>query len=93
MNKTETITLIDGDFDDKEAREILVNIFSSKINFHQLKNYTSHERYGKVDAHAAKRIIELKKGLEMALEILLVAQKNNKQITINTEVNITISDT
>jgi len=38
MNKTEMITLIDGDFDDKEAKEILVNIFSSKINFHQLKN-------------------------------------------------------
>ena len=91
MIKTEVITLIDGDFDEKEAKEILVNIFSSKINFHQVKNFSSHEKYGKVDTHAEKRIIALKKGLERALEILLEAQKNNNRLTINTEVNITIT--
>jgi hypothetical protein len=92
MNKTEFITLIDGDFDDREATEILVNIFSSKINFHQVKNFSSQERYGKVDAHAAKRIIELKNGLEKALEILLNAKKNNKRLTIKSDVNITITE-
>jgi|688.fasta_scaffold2154592_1 hypothetical protein len=91
MIKTEVITLIDGDFDEKEAKEILVNIFSSKINFHQVKNFSSQEKYGKVDAHAEKRIIALKKGLERALEILLEAQKNNNRLTINAEVNITIT--
>lgn len=92
MNKTEFITLIDGDFDDREATEILVNIFSSKINFHQVKNFSSQERYGKVDAHAAKRIIELKNGLEKALEILLNAKKNNKRLTIKSDVKITITE-
>jgi hypothetical protein len=92
MNNKEIITLIDGDFDDREAKEILLNIFSSKINFHQVKNFSSQEKHGKVDAQAAKRIIELKSGLERALVIILQAQKNNNRLTIHTEVDITITD-
>lgn len=92
MNKTEKLTFIEGAFTDAEAKEILMNVFSTKINFHQTKNLSSQERFGKVDVVASKRIIALKKGLEKAMEMITEANKNNKKLTIKSEINITISD-
>jgi hypothetical protein len=92
MNKTEKLTFIEGAFTDAEAKEILMNVFSTKINFHQVKNLSSQERFGKVDVAASKRIIALKKGLEKAMEMIAEANKNNKKLTIKSEINITISD-
>ena len=92
MNKTEKVTFIEGAFTDAEAKEILMNVFSTKIKFHQVKNFSSQERFGKADVSASKRIIELKKGLEKAMEIIIDANKNNKQLTIKSEIVISISD-
>ena len=92
MNKTEKLTFIEGAFTDAEAKEILMNVFSTKINFHQVKNLSSQERFGKVDVAASKRIIALKKGLEKAMEMIAEANKNNKKLTIKSEINITITD-
>ncbi len=92
MNKTEKLSLIEGTFSDIEAKEILINVFTQKINFHQRKNFSSQERFGKVDATASKRIIELKKGMEQALAIVELAQKNKQNISISSEINITISN-
>lgn len=38
MNIIEKLTLIEGDFSFDEAKKILNSIFSSKINFHNIKN-------------------------------------------------------
>ncbi|MFN3446180.1 MAG: hypothetical protein ACK44D_10600 [Bacteroidia bacterium] len=92
MNKTEKLTFIEGAFTDAEAKEILMNVFSTKINFHQVKNLSSQERFGKVDVTASKRIIALKKGLEKAMEMIAEANKYNKKLTIKSEINITITD-
>ena len=58
MTKTENLTLIEGIFLAEEARDILINIFSTKINFHELKNFSSLEKHGKEDKTAQKRIFE-----------------------------------
>ena len=47
MKKNETFNLIDGVFSVDEAREILMNIFSTKIQFHEMKNLSSEERFEK----------------------------------------------
>lgn len=91
MNKTEKLTLIEGTFSDEEAKEILMNIFSTKINFHEVKNFSSIERFGEVDATAQKRIPDLKREVEKLTKILAEARATNKQITINSEINISLS--
>lgn len=91
MNKTEKLTFIEGTFNNIEAKEILINVFTQKINFHQRKNFSSQERFGKVDAAATKRIVELKKGLEQALSMVEEAQRNNQEINISSEISISIS--
>ena len=39
MNKMEQLNLIEGNFSDEEAKEILMNIISTKIHFHEMKNF------------------------------------------------------
>lgn len=91
MNKIETLNLIEGNFSNEEAKEILMNIFSAKIHFHEMKNFSSMERFGKQDETAVKRIPELKSCMGKLLEIVEEAKSNNKKLVINSEINISLS--
>lgn len=91
MNKTQKLSFIEGTFNDTEAKEILINVFTAKINFHQVKNFSSQERFGKVDNFAAKRIIELRKGLEEALELVKEAQEKQLHLQLSSEITITLT--
>ena len=55
MTTEENISLIEGNFNKQEAREVLLNIFSTKLQFHELRNFSSKERLGKTD----ETIVEL----------------------------------
>lgn len=88
MNTTDKLVLVDGRFSDEEAREILLNLFSTKIHFHEAKNFSSQERFGKDDATAMKRIPELKTCLDQVREIVSNAKSNKKRLHISAEVRI-----
>ena len=92
MNKIEKLKLIEGEFSFKEAREILTSMFNSKINFHNIQNWSSQERYGKDDETAQKKIPLLKNEIEKLEEIILEAKANNKKLVINSEINISLKD-
>lgn len=59
MNNTETLKLIDGRFQNEDATEILMSIFSSKINFYNLRNLSSYVRFGCDDEIAQQTIATL----------------------------------
>ncbi len=82
--------LIEGTFSDQEAKEILKNFFESKIHFHEMRNFSSEERFGHKDAMAVKRIPELKEASKDILEIVQQAKLGNKRMLINASVQITI---
>ena len=88
MYKSKTMTLIDGDFSSDEAFELLRNLYSSKIQFHELKNYSSKERVGKEDEIAMKRISELKESLESILIVIKEASKGENRIEIKSVIDI-----
>jgi hemerythrin superfamily protein len=92
MNKIEKLKLIEGEFTFNEAREILTSMFNSKINFHNIQNWSSQERYGKDDETAQKKIPLLKNEIEKLEEIILEAKANNKKLVINSEINISLKD-
>ncbi len=92
MNKLETLTLIEGNFSEEEARDILMNIFSAKINFHQSTNFSSQERFGKQCEIAQKRLPELKKEIEKVRQVVSEAKSKNKRLIITSEINIYLSD-
>ena len=92
MNKREKLTLIEGKFTGEETKEIITSIFSSKINFHNLKNWSSNERYGKDDEIAQSRIPALKKEMERVLEIVSDKKVKNYRFEITSHINISILD-
>lgn len=59
MKKTETIDLIKGTFTPSEARDLLLDLLNSKINFHNKKDFSSRERFGKPDADSEQRLKHL----------------------------------
>lgn len=91
MKNTKVLKLIDGSFSPDEAREILMNVFSSKIQFNKMKNFSSEERFGKEDITALKRIPELKKSMDIISKLIEEAKQNNETIQIISEVKITLS--
>lgn len=92
MKDIEKLTLIDGVFSTEEAKEILMSIFTSKINFHNIKNWSSNERFGKDDESAQRRIPALKNEIENLQIILSKAKANNKKLVVTSEINIALSD-
>jgi hypothetical protein len=93
MKTTDKIILIDGNFSPTEAKELLMNLFINKINFHQNKNFSSQERYGKEDETATRRIPELKESVEAISKIINDATAQNQNIVISSTVNIQFSKT
>lgn len=88
MEKKNTFKLIDGTFSSNESREILHNLFSSKIQFHHIKNESALERFGKEDEIAVKRIPQLSDSLNEILEIIQEAAERGEQLEIKSEVLI-----
>ncbi len=91
MKNNEVLSLIDGKFSATDARELLMNLFSSKIQFHQMKNFSSQERFGKDDKLAAKKIPILKENVEILSEILKKAEKQKGKLIIKAMVEISFS--
>jgi hypothetical protein len=88
MSKEKHLKLIDGTFESKDAFEILMNVYSSKIHFHQLKNIQSQEREGKDCKKSKRRIEELKKSMDKASKVLASAQLKGKRVIMKSEVII-----
>lgn len=88
MNKSKTITLIDGQFSSDDAFVLLTNLYSSKIKFHQLKNFSSMERFGKEDEMSLERISKLKENLETILTLMKEATADENRIEIKSVVHI-----
>ena len=92
MNSNKKLQLIEGEFSFNEAKEILTSMFNSKINFHNIQNWSSQERYGKDDETAQKKIPLLKNEIEKLEEIILEAKANNKKLVINSEITISLKE-
>ena len=90
MSKHKKLTLIEGTFSNEEAKEILMNIFSTKIHFHEMKNFSSMERFGKEDEIAQKRIPALKKELIKLREFLSETKAENKKLVVSSEISISL---
>lgn len=88
MKNSEDLKLIEGTFLPTEAKEILTSIFSSKIQFHTTKNFSSQVRFGHDDAFSAIRISELNQCLETIFEIITEAEKSNQSVSIHSEISI-----
>lgn len=92
MSTKKKLVLIHGEFSPTEAKQILTSIFSSKIQFHELRNFSSMERLGKEDKLSIKRIPQLKKSLIQIEKAVEKSRKQNKRVKIESEITISLID-
>ncbi len=90
MKNTEILTLIDDEFTSDEAKEILFKMISFKINFYNIKNWSSHERFGCDDDVAQKRLSALKKESEILESVFTDAKIKDVKISVKSEINISL---
>ena len=90
MKETETLSLIDGQFSDEEAKDILMNVFLKKITFHERKNFSELEMHGESDQNAQSRITALKQEMEKVHEIIAEAKSKNQRLKISSEIKISL---
>lgn len=92
MKNCQNLKLTECFFSEDEAKEILISFFNSIINFHNIKNWSSNERYGKQDEISQKRIFELRKEVVKLQVILTEAKLQNKKIVVSSHIDITLLD-
>lgn len=74
------VTLIDGTFNVAEAKDVLINMFTMKINFHSQKNVSHIERFGTPDDNSKARVEFLK--AEMAKLETIIAEATDKNVSL-----------
>ena len=92
MTRKQDLKLIEGEFTPADAKEVLMSLYSSKLNFHQMKNFSSIERFGKKDETSTKRIPELKESLRVISAIIQEAASKKKKLILTATVNIEFAD-
>jgi hypothetical protein len=90
MKNTEIYTLIDGEFTSEEAKEILLKMISIKINYYNIQNWSSNERFGCDDDVAQKKLSALRKESEVLQSVLSEARFKNVKLCIKSEINISL---
>ena len=92
MSETSKYVLIEGVFQPQEARDALLEVFTGKIRFHQQKNLSSMERFGKEDEIALRRIPELKAELKRIQQVVQEAEAHQMKLRIHADVHISLSN-
>jgi hypothetical protein len=92
MTNTEKITLINDSLTNEEAKDLLIHLFKSPINFYNIKNWSSQERYKKDDEISQQRIPALINEMEKIQAIILKSKKEKKKIVVSSEINISLVD-
>lgn len=87
VNK-QTKNIVTGEFSASEAKDIVSNLIIQKINFHNLRNFISQERFGKPDEDSLQRMEELKESRQHLFEIINSAREGGKTIKIESDITI-----
>jgi len=82
------VTLIDGTFNVAEAKDILMNMFTMKINFHQQKNISHIERFGTPDDNSKAKVELLKAEMAKLETIITGATDKNVSLKVTSAIHI-----
>ena len=84
--------LIDGQFQPNDAMNLLMSLFNSKIEYHQLESFSNQMRSGSDVSSSQNRIQSLTYSVESIKELLKEADLNGKQLKIEGLIQITFAD-
>jgi hypothetical protein len=82
--------LIEGQYTPLEAKKILLGLINSKINFHQLENFSNEIRFNELNAHSKIRIELLTTASESIKDLFTYSLLNDMQFKIEGTVQISL---
>ncbi len=91
MDATHNLKLIDGEFTPAEARKMILDLVSSKINYHAMEAFSIRERFNGDVAYSEKRIEELKKARSCLEDFINQASDNGLNLKVESVINIAFS--
>lgn len=82
------LKLIDGKFSPTEFKEILLNLFLKKIEFHKINNFSSQIRYGMDNTTAVEKMTELNQSIEKMIKLFEEAKEKDLKLIVFSEIQI-----
>lgn len=82
------VSLIEGQFEPKDAMDILQNLISQKVNFHLVRNFNSEVRFGVKSTKSLNRIKALKEANIEIQEIIEKADREGHQLSVKANIQI-----
>jgi hypothetical protein len=82
--------LVKGSFSPEDALEIINHLIAEKINFHEMRSFSSKIRFGEVDQNSEERIIELKKSRAAFTSIITKAREQGKTLKIESTISVEV---
>lgn len=83
--------LIDGEYCPDEAREILLSMINSKIQFHVNRDFSSVIRMGKPEFTSRERLKELREAKKKVISLIAEAEKENKVLQIKSSIEVSLT--
>ncbi len=88
--ENETYDLVKGEFTPEDALEIVSNLFTQKVNFHEMRSFSQNIRFGCEDPSTKERLAELRKSRDEAITVIKEAMEEGKAIRVNSTLSLEI---
>jgi DNA-directed RNA polymerase subunit F len=78
MKKTNQFSLIDGGFTPDQAKDLLTELYTSKIKYHSVRALRHEEKFAEKSTFHAERVNELKLERDRIIGFLLTINPNER---------------
>ncbi len=89
MENKHVLKLIDGIFMPSDAGNVLFDLISRKINYHQIELFSNEERFGNDLSNSISRIKQLNDIKNSLHEIIAYASEKGMSLKIESRIHIT----
>lgn len=80
--------LIDGVFSPCEAKKMLLDLINTKINYHNLDDFSNHIRFNASLTYSENRTEQLSHTRESIKQLIELANNSNMKLKISSEIAI-----
>lgn len=89
--RDKSVRLVKGTFRVVDAKDVVLGLLTYKINFHELKDFSDRERFGRADERSTRRIVELKNSRRQLLRFLDEAELLGDTVRVDAVMKIHVA--
>ncbi|MBB1192574.1 hypothetical protein DNC80_02690 [Flavobacterium sp. SOK18b] len=88
MKKEYQFKLVEGQFEPTEAGKVLFSLINSKINYHNLEQFSNEIRFDQDHLHSKRRKETLQEASDYIKELIKEADAKNMELCVNGVIQI-----